>query len=43
MSPIGLLHAACVSYLLRAFILRLPAIADVRSQNLIVLNNWTLD
>ncbi|NJL43106.1 MAG: hypothetical protein HC935_06740, partial [Pseudanabaena sp. SU_2_4] len=39
MSPIGLLHAACVSYLSRFFLLRLPAIADVRSQNPIVLDN----
>jgi Uma2 family endonuclease len=39
MSPIGLLHAACVSYLSRLFVLRLPAIADVRSQNPIVLDN----
>jgi Uma2 family endonuclease len=39
MSPIGLLHAACVSYLSRLFLLRLPAIADVRSQNPIVLDN----
>ncbi len=39
MSPIGLLHAACVSYLSRFFLLRLPSIADVRSQNPIVLDN----
>jgi Uma2 family endonuclease len=39
MSPIGLLHAACVSYLSRLFVLRLPDIADVRSQNPIVLDN----
>jgi Uma2 family endonuclease len=39
MSPIGLLHAACVSYLSRLFLLRLPSIADVRSQNPIVLDD----
>ncbi|CAN1213382.1 Uma2 family endonuclease [Tumidithrix helvetica PCC 7403] len=39
MSPIGLLHAACVSYLVRLFVLRLPSMADVRSQNPIILGD----